>query len=196
MYQRKLPGPLAWPAAICKIRSHIPTCVFNKGCEGDLFSQHVPDKAGLCQPEMCRCLPYPGSVDAVRAVREIYPYMDMLAMIVFRDPSIEFRAGCSTNPMCPTNKACVCQKCVDACPGSVGNMQFAVLFARVIRDTLETLLRSAHQSCLPEIVEGISDLTVPGSAFQHSTTCQSKQTHPFHNNSARFHPLLTTIIGG
>ena len=32
------------------LQNHIPTCVCNQDCAGDLFSQHVPDKAG--QPEM------------------------------------------------------------------------------------------------------------------------------------------------
>ena len=45
---------------------------------------------------------------------------------------------------CQTKLARVSPKCVDACLGSVGNMQFAklqvtALFACVIRDTLETL---------------------------------------------------------
>lgn len=103
--------------ARCEVINHSPICSCNPGQTGDPFkSCHdiiavPPDNVDACNPSPCGpnalCMERNGKANC-RCVEDY----------VGQPPNC--RPECVINPDCPSNQACVRNKCMDPCPGSCG----------------------------------------------------------------------------
>lgn len=107
----------------CKTIKHRPICTCSPGYTGDPFSrcylipppspppQDEPILTNPCVPSPCgpysECRNYGG-----------YPSCSCLPKYTGSPPNC--RPECSINAECPSNKACIKEKCQDPCPGSCG----------------------------------------------------------------------------
>ena len=106
--------------AYCRVRNHIPICVCNQGFIGDPFSSCRRQTTTSPRPEVIDpCRPSPCGINAECRERNGAASCTCLPGL-FGDPYVECKPECTINPECPTNKACVNQKCVDPCPGVCG----------------------------------------------------------------------------
>ena len=134
--QDPCPG-LCGQNAYCRVRNHVPICVCNQGYIGDPFSRCVRPTSKILsgrniflnekliatspRPEIIDpCRPSPCGINAECRERNGAASCTCLPGL-FGNPYIECKPECSINPECPTDKACVNQKCVDPCPGVCGS---------------------------------------------------------------------------
>ena len=117
--QDPCPG-LCGQNAYCRVRNHVPICVCNHGYVGDPFSRSIRPTTTSPRPEIID--PYRPSPCGINAeCREHNGAASCTCLPgLFGNPYIECKPECSINPECPTDKACVNQKCVDPCPGVCG----------------------------------------------------------------------------
>lgn len=106
--------------AMCHIVNHVPICTCPPRYTGNPFSNCHPtiepprkldEKPDPCRPSPC------GPNSECRVVGDLSS-CSCLAMFTGEPPNC--RPECVTNSECPSNKACINQKCQDPCPGVCG----------------------------------------------------------------------------
>lgn len=130
--------------AQCRVRNHSPICTCNNGFTGDAFTRCYPiprELFDMSQPELIHtermcisilappieiereeirdpCLPSPCGPNAeCRNVNGV-PSCSCLATFIGQPPNC--RPECTINSECPSQQACINQKCRDPCPGACG----------------------------------------------------------------------------
>lgn len=129
--------------AICSVFNHIPVCTCTEGYTGDPFSNcyYKPSKTKTSPPnvnydnydcpsklslhnmyhivpadvEVDKCNPSPCGPNA-----ECNDGICTCLPEYYGDPYNGCRPECVLNTDCPSNKACVRNKCIDPCPGTCG----------------------------------------------------------------------------
>lgn len=104
--------------ADCRVVSHTPMCVCQLGFTGDPFSQCSPERFPV-QDHVTPCEPNPCGPHAVCREQNGAGSCQCLPDY-FGNPYEGCRPECLTNSDCPSNRACVNNKCQDPCPGSCG----------------------------------------------------------------------------
>ena len=106
--------------AYCRVRNHVPICVCNQGYQGDPFSQCRRITTTSPRPEVIDpCNPSPCGINAVCNDRNRAASCQCLPGLQ-GDPYVECKPECTINQECPSNLACMNQKCRDPCPGVCG----------------------------------------------------------------------------
>lgn len=104
-------------SARCEVINHSPICSCNPGQTGDPFKNCydviniAPEPENICSPSPCG----PNSVCIERNGK---PNCRCVDNYVGQPPNC--RPECVINSDCPSNQACVMNKCIDPCPGSCG----------------------------------------------------------------------------
>ncbi|CAH1100710.1 unnamed protein product [Psylliodes chrysocephalus] len=107
--------------AECRVVSHTPNCVCLPGYTGDSFSVCSLIVQTLTPVERpTPCLPSPCGANAECIERNGVGACKCLPDYI-GDPYGGCRPECSLNSDCPSNKACINNKCKDPCPGACGN---------------------------------------------------------------------------
>lgn len=105
--------------AECKVVSHTPNCVCLVGFIGDPF---ISCQQKLEQPHVERptpCVPSPCGINA--ECREKNGAGSCICLPDYiGNPYEGCRPECTLNSDCPSNKACIRNKCQDPCPGMCG----------------------------------------------------------------------------
>jgi hypothetical protein len=105
--------------ARCEVRNHSPICSCNEGETGDPFqgcyALPPPPKNDVPRNP---CLPSPCGPNAQCRVNGDNYVCQCLADYNGSPPNC--RPECLLNPECPSNQACINNKCKDPCPGSCG----------------------------------------------------------------------------
>jgi len=108
--------------ANCKVLNHIPLCSCTPGNTGDPFSYcHVipPPPPQQIEPIYTNpCIPSPCGAYAICQDHSGSPSCSCLAQYVGNPPNC--RPECIMHSECPSNEACIREKCQDPCPGSCG----------------------------------------------------------------------------
>ncbi|VEN50381.1 unnamed protein product, partial [Callosobruchus maculatus] len=105
--------------AECRVVSHTPNCVCNIGFEGDPFTQCVPVRQPAVQELRNPCEPSPCGANAICKERNGAGSCVCLPEYI-GNPYEGCRPECVINSDCPSNKACIRNKCLDPCPGTCG----------------------------------------------------------------------------
>lgn len=103
--------------AECRVISHSPVCYCSSGYTGDPFT--VCTLAPLSEPQSTPCSPSPCGSNAVCKERNNAGSCSCVEGYL-GNPYEGCRPECVVNTDCPTNRACVNNKCADPCPGSCG----------------------------------------------------------------------------
>jgi hypothetical protein len=104
--------------AECRVISHTPNCVCVSGFIGDPFTQcSVPPTPA--QENLNPCNPSPCGVNAECKQRNGAGSCVCISEYI-GNPYEGCRPECSINSDCPSNKACIRNKCQDPCPGTCG----------------------------------------------------------------------------
>jgi len=104
--------------AECRVVSHTPNCVCLPGFFGDPFLQCNPQQAAI--PEVLNpCNPSPCGINAECKTRNGAGSCICLPEYL-GNPYEGCRPECSVNTDCPSNKACLRNRCQDPCPGTCG----------------------------------------------------------------------------
>lgn len=128
--------------AQCHVRNHSPLCSCIQGYTGDPFIRcsPIPRKPLSCQAKYCSayvtivfvappppvqleeyhnpCVPSPCGLNAVCRDVNGSPSCSCLPTYIGSPPNCH--PECTINAECPSNKACIREKCQDPCPGSCG----------------------------------------------------------------------------
>lgn len=133
--------------AICRVINHSPICSCIERFTGDPFSRCyafiAPVQADI---PVNPCLPSPcGPFSDCRDVGGI-PSCTCLPNYIGAPPGC--RPECTINADCPSNLACINQKCKDPCPGSCGiNAQCFVKNNMPICTCLDNYVGDAFREC-------------------------------------------------
>lgn len=104
--------------AECHVVSHTAICECSNGYVGDPFIQCSIIKTHLPAP-VNPCVPSPCGINAV--CREQNDAGSCQCMPdYYGNPYEGCRPECTLNSDCPSNRACIRNKCVDPCPGACG----------------------------------------------------------------------------
>ena len=107
--------------ANCRVRNHVPICVCNQGYQGDPFNRCNRVTTEPPRPEIIDpCNPSPCGINAVCNERARAASCQCLPGLQ-GDPYVECKPECTINQECPSNLACISQKCKDPCPGVCGS---------------------------------------------------------------------------
>lgn len=69
----------------------------------------------------------------------------------YGDPYIECRPECVLNTECPSNRACINNKCVDPCPGTCGDLASCIVVNHSpLCSCLEGYLGNPLVACYPQ----------------------------------------------
>lgn len=104
--------------AECSVISHTPNCVCILGYYGDPFSHcdiqqtQIPELINPCEPSPCGVNAQCKERNGVGSCICLPEYIG--------NPHEGCRPECSINSDCPSNKACIQNKCQDPCPGTCG----------------------------------------------------------------------------
>lgn len=104
--------------AECRVLSHTPMCICIAGHTGDPFTycsvqrDPEPEHVNPCNPSPCGANAICREQGTAGACECLPEY--------FGNPYEGCRPECVLNSDCPSNKACVQNKCKDPCPGSCG----------------------------------------------------------------------------
>ncbi|KRT79967.1 hypothetical protein AMK59_6534, partial [Oryctes borbonicus] len=104
--------------AECRVVNHVPNCVCNNGYEGNPFVQcqlSTPPKIEKLTP----CNPSPCGSNAICTERNGAGACACVPEYI-GNPYEGCRPECMINSDCPSNKACMSNKCKDPCPGTCG----------------------------------------------------------------------------
>lgn len=109
--------------ANCKVMNHIPLCSCAPGYSGDPFSYcHVvqtPSPPQQNEPIYINpCIPSPCGAYATCQDHNGSPSCSCLDQYIGSPPHC--RPECIMHSECPSNEACIREKCLDPCPGSCG----------------------------------------------------------------------------
>ena len=105
--------------AQCRVVSHSPTCVCLPGYYGDPFSQCLIQQAAPIEEHLNPCEPSPCGANAVCREQNGAGSCTCLPEYI-GNPYEGCRPECVLNTDCPSNKACMRNKCRDPCPGTCG----------------------------------------------------------------------------
>lgn len=104
--------------ADCRVVSHTPNCICNAGYVGDPFIRCFVEEAKpveIVNP----CTPSPCGPNAICREQNGAGSCSCLPDYI-GNPYEGCRPECVLNSDCPSNKACIRNKCEDPCPGSCG----------------------------------------------------------------------------
>lgn len=105
--------------AECRVVSHTPMCICSIGFTGDPFTQCTPAQQDISREPISPCMPSPCGANAI--CREQNGAGSCICMDDhFGNPYEGCRPECVVNSDCPSNRACVRNKCQDPCPGTCG----------------------------------------------------------------------------
>lgn len=104
--------------AECRVISHAPNCVCIVGFTGDPFTQCTAITLPP-SPPVNPCVPSPCGANAVCREHNRAGSCTCLPEYI-GDPYEGCRPECTLNSDCPSNKACISNKCLDPCPGTCG----------------------------------------------------------------------------
>ncbi|KAF6203886.1 hypothetical protein GE061_002221 [Apolygus lucorum] len=106
--------------AICRVVSHTPQCLCTEGYTGDPFSQCFPKQSDpVPQERPTPCEPSPCGANAICREQNGAGSCSCISEYI-GNPYEGCRPECVINTDCPTNKACMRNKCQDPCPGTCG----------------------------------------------------------------------------
>ncbi|CAH1404987.1 unnamed protein product [Nezara viridula] len=108
--------------AVCSVVNHTPICSCSQGHTGDPFTSCSPIPAEPTKPPtpLNPCDPSPcGSNAQCRIENRSYAVCECLPEYQ-GNPYEGCRPECVVSSDCPTNKACLKNKCLDPCPGTCG----------------------------------------------------------------------------
>ena len=105
--------------AECRVVSHTPMCICSIGFTGDPFTQCLPVQQDVPREPSSPCTPSPCGANA--NCREQNGAGSCTCIEDhFGNPYEGCRPECVLNSDCPSNRACVRNKCLDPCPGTCG----------------------------------------------------------------------------
>lgn len=105
--------------AECKVVSHSPICSCSYGYTGDPFTGCSQTPLQI-EPPSNPCSPSPCGANAVCKERNNAGSCSCLDTYI-GNPYEGCRPECVVNTDCPSNRACVNNKCADPCPGTCGS---------------------------------------------------------------------------
>lgn len=107
------------PNALCTICKHIPVCTCPSGMEGNPYGIHLCKPIGQpAHDEYHGCRPSPcGSFSQCREINS-QAVCTCLPGYIGSPPTC--RPECTVNSDCPSNEACVNDKCKNPCDGTCG----------------------------------------------------------------------------
>ncbi|KAI4480699.1 hypothetical protein M0802_014155, partial [Mischocyttarus mexicanus] len=136
----------------CRVINHSPICICKTGYSGDPFTACfyltvTPEKVPDVQQDPC--LPSPcGPNSLCQSVGQI-PSCTCLQNYFGSPPNC--RPECTINSECPSNKACIQNKCRDPCPGSCGfNAQCTVFNHVPICSCFDGYTGDPFDNCHPQ----------------------------------------------
>lgn len=120
-YKCKDPCPGSCGAnAQCNVVSHAPVCTCVNGYIGDPFTQCYIKQADIPQTEVIKpCIPSPCGPNAICQEKNGAGSCVCLPEYI-GNPYDGCRPECTLNSDCPSNLACIRNKCQDPCPGTCG----------------------------------------------------------------------------
>lgn len=135
-------------SARCEVINHSPICSCSAGQTGDPFKGCYdvvaipPDPIDACTPSPCG----PNSL-----CNELNGKATCKCMANYIGHPPNCRPECVINPDCPSNHACIRNKCVDPCPGSCGlNAECIVLSNTVSCMCKEKFTGNPFLQCVPQ----------------------------------------------
>lgn len=107
--------------AECRVVSHTPNCMCLPGHSGNPFMQCVVHEIPVPRPadQIDPCIPSPCGANAICKVQNNAGACMCLPEYI-GNPYEGCRPECSLNSDCPSNRACINNKCRDPCPGTCG----------------------------------------------------------------------------
>lgn len=112
--------------AVCRVISHTPMCVCSVGFAGDPFTQCLLQQDPVYE-QSTPCIPSPCGSNAVCREQNGAGACHCLPEYI-GNPYEGCRPECVLNSDCPSNRACIRNKCNDPCPGTCGqNAQCLVI---------------------------------------------------------------------
>lgn len=158
--------------AVCRVRNHSPICSCLSGYTGDAFTRCFPIPRKLSPPkdwikyikEFCvtappveikneplrdPCVPTPcGPNSECRNINGV-PACSCLASFIGQAPNC--RPECTINSECPSQLACINQKCRDPCPGACGlNAVCSVINHTPLCACIEGYIGNPFTNCNPK----------------------------------------------
>lgn len=136
-------------AARCEVINHSPICSCNPGQTGDPFKGCYEIPVVPFDPFEDVCHPSPCGPSAVCTDRNGKAHCKCIDNYIGQPPNC--RPECVINPDCPSNQACVQNKCKDPCPGSCGvNAECNVVSHTVSCSCREKYTGNPFLQCVPE----------------------------------------------
>lgn len=105
--------------AECRVLSHTPNCACSPGYTGDPFTACTVIVAVVPDEIISPCNPSPCGANAQCRVHNRAGSCTCLPEYI-GNPYEGCRPECTLNSDCPSNKACINNKCADPCPGTCG----------------------------------------------------------------------------
>lgn len=105
--------------AECRVVSHTPNCVCLSGYVGNPFVQCSISQPPPMLSQTNPCVPSPCGSNAICRERNGAGACSCLEDYI-GNPYEGCRPECTLNSDCPSNKACIRNKCQDPCPGTCG----------------------------------------------------------------------------
>ncbi|KAJ4432717.1 hypothetical protein ANN_21354 [Periplaneta americana] len=105
--------------AECRVVSHTPNCICPSGFTGDPFTQCVIQQSPVIEERPTPCIPSPCGSNAVCREQNGAGSCTCLPDYI-GNPYEGCRPECVLNTDCPSNRACIRNKCQDPCPGTCG----------------------------------------------------------------------------
>lgn len=108
-------------SARCKVLNHNPICSCDPGYEGDPFVSCVPIQKPPTEVEKTAnpCLPSPCGPNSICQVKQGRPVCSCVANYIGSPPYC--RPECTLNSECPSDKACIQEKCENPCANTCGH---------------------------------------------------------------------------
>lgn len=101
----------------CRVVSHTPMCICSIGFTGDPFNQCVPVQQNVPREPTSPCIPSPCGANAICREQNNAGSCTCMEDHI-GNPYEGCRPECTLNSDCPSNRACVRNKCQDPCPGT------------------------------------------------------------------------------
>lgn len=103
----------------CKVISHTPNCICLTGYTGDPFTSCNFIPISVLEESVNPCSPSPCGANAICRIQHNAGSCSCLSDYI-GNPYEGCRPECVLNSDCPSNNACVRNKCIDPCPGTCG----------------------------------------------------------------------------
>ncbi|XP_066901573.1 neurogenic locus notch homolog protein 1-like, partial [Halyomorpha halys] len=132
--------------AVCQVASHLPLCSCNSGYTGDPFKYCTVIQPNVEQTPVDPCNPSPCGANSQCKVNNEQAICSCLPEYIGSPPGC--RPECVVSSECPSNRACLNQKCSDPCPGTCGrNTQCQVINHSPICSCLSGFTGDPFSSC-------------------------------------------------